>query len=60
MAYPEIPVFDLKHCYRLGYNCGKNGPNTTNCHFAAFETPEKEKEWNRGQADAQAGKPLNP
>ncbi len=57
MLLPTIPVFDLKHCYRLGYDCGKNGSNTTNCHFAAFDTPEKTKEWERGQADAKAGKP---
>lgn len=57
MKLPTIPVFDLKHCYRLGYDCGKNGSSTTNCHFAAFATPEKTKEWERGLADANAGKP---
>ena len=50
-----IPVFDVKHCYHLGYDCGKNGPSTTNCHFAAFASPEKTKVWEEGKADAEAG-----
>jgi len=56
MKIPEIPVFDLGHCYRLGYDCGENGATTTNCHFAAFVSPEKTKAWERGKADAEAGK----
>ena len=57
---PEIPVFDLAHCYRLGYDCGRNGPNTTNCHFAAFAAPEKTAAWERGNNDAEAGRPPRP
>lgn len=60
MALPEIPSFDLKHCYRLGYDCGKNGPSIMNSHFAAFASAEKTKEWERGKADAEAGKPEKP
>ena len=56
MKLPTIPVFDLKHCYRLGYDCGKSGANTTNCHFAAFASPMKTKAWEHGKADAEAGK----
>jgi len=52
-----LPVFDIHHCYRLGYDCGLNGSNTTNCHFAVFATPEKTKAWEQGKADAEAGKP---
>ena len=54
---PEIPVFDEGHCYRLGYDCGKNGSDTTNCHFAAFATPAKTRAWEQGKADAEAGRP---
>lgn len=60
MLLPTIPVFDLKHCYRLGYDCGKNGASATNRHFAAFATTEKTKEWERGKADAEAGRPEKP
>jgi hypothetical protein len=49
---PQIPVFDLKHIYNLGYNCGKNGANEINCHFACFASLEKTKEWERGKNDA--------
>lgn len=42
--------------YRAGYDCGKNGVNTTNCHFGIFSTPENTKAWERGKADADAGR----
>lgn len=34
--------------YRAGHDAGLNGPNTINCHFRLFSTPEKTKEWERG------------
>jgi len=37
---------------RAGYDCGKNGANTTNCHFRLFATPELTKSWERGKAKA--------
>ncbi len=48
-----IPVYDEEHCYKMGYDCGKNGSNTTNCHFALFASPEKTKAWERGKKKAE-------
>lgn len=34
--------------YKLGFDAGKNGANTTNCDFRCFSTPENKDEWQRG------------
>lgn len=39
--------------YKMGFDCGKKGANTKNCHFSIFSTPEKTKEWERGKADSE-------
>lgn len=36
--------------YEAGYRCGFDGPNTNNCHFKFFATPELLREWERGKA----------
>lgn len=46
--------------YMLGYDCGKNGPNEMNCHFSLFSTNELTREWERGKADAAAGRAADP
>ena len=46
--------------YRAGYDCGKNGPNETNCHFEIFSTPQKTKRWELGKKDAEAGRKPRP
>lgn len=46
---------DLQHAYDMGYDCGLNGANTTNCDFRNFSSPEFTQEWERGQRD---GDPL--
>ena len=50
------PQKSLEDTYASGYNCGKNGANTNNCHFALFSSPEKTKEWERGKKDAEEEK----
>lgn len=40
--------------YAAGYACGKRGPNTINCHFSHFSSPEKTRDWARGKRDAEA------
>jgi hypothetical protein len=42
------PRITPKQAYRYGFDCGKNGANTTNCHFAIFSVPENTREWERG------------
>lgn len=44
---------DEEHAERMGYDCGKNGPNETNCHFSLFSLPELTRAWERGKARAQ-------
>lgn len=41
---------DLAHAEEMGFDCGANGPNDTNCHFAIFSRPEFTKAWERGKA----------
>ena len=45
--------------YDAGYDCGINGPNTTNCHFTYFSTKELTEEWERGKSDAMREKQDN-
>lgn len=44
-----------EQAYHLGYDCGKNGSNTTNSHFSIFSNPEFTKWWENGKRDADAG-----
>lgn len=37
--------------YEAGFDSGLNGPNTVNCHFSIFNTPENTKKWQRGAVD---------
>ena len=37
-----------KQAEDAGYDAGKNGPNTANCHFAFFAKPELTRAWERG------------
>ena len=40
---------DMDHAYKMGYDCGLNGANTTNCDFHIFSSLEFTTEWERGQ-----------
>lgn len=40
---------DFKHCFEMGRDAKLNGPNTTNCHFRLFRTPDHTKAWEAGQ-----------
>lgn len=46
------PKRELNYAYKMGLDCGQNGANTTNCHFAIFSSHENMKEWERGKRDA--------
>ena len=43
------PKLDLKGCEKLGYDCAKNGANTTNCDFRIFGNVEGKDAWERGK-----------
>ncbi len=45
------------YAYRMGYDCGLNGSNLTNCAFTIFSSPENTKEWERGKKDGEKAKP---
>lgn len=51
-----IPTTPIDKAYNFGYDCGKNGANTTNCNFSIFSTPENTKAWERGKAKAEEEK----
>jgi hypothetical protein len=40
----------INQSYRLGYDCGLNGPNTTNSHFSIFAKKENTAAWEKGKA----------
>ena len=42
----------LSYAYKMGFDCGKNGANTTNCNFSIFNSEDNTKEWERGKTDA--------
>lgn len=39
---------EIKTPYEAGRDAKLNGPNTKNCSFKWFATPEMTKEWERG------------
>ncbi len=45
---------DNKSAYGYGYDCGKNGANTTNCHFSIFSTTETKEAWEKGKKKAES------
>lgn len=49
----DIPKYDLNQAYSMGYDCGLNGANTTNCHFGIFSSKENTKAWENGKRDAE-------
>jgi len=46
------------YAYKMGYDCGLNGANETNCNFGIFSTPENTKLWEEGKKDADKVKEL--
>ncbi len=49
------PKRDMEYAYEMGRDCGINGANETNCHFAIFSSPENTTAWERGKRDAGKG-----
>lgn len=54
------PKVDSDHAYKMGYDCGINGANKTNCHFSIFSSPENTKAWEKGKSDAETNNNLDP
>lgn len=44
------------HAYHAGYNCGLTEATEENCDFSFFRSVETTKWWQRGKADAEAGR----
>lgn len=40
-----------------GYDCGKNGANTTNCNIQIFAVKENTTAWEQGKKKAESEKP---
>jgi hypothetical protein len=45
-----IPRRTEKDAEQAGWEAGYYGPNTSNCHFTYFATPELTAAWERGNA----------
>ena len=39
----------LDLAYDMGYDCGLNGANTTNCHFSLFSDKRMTHSWEQGK-----------
>ena len=51
----EIPTkATKKQAFNGGYDCAKNGADTTNCHFTLFESHELTAEWQKGHDEGKA------
>ena len=46
----------LQECYEKGYDSIINKPNTTNCNFSLFSSPDRKDAWERGRSDAEEKK----
>ena len=49
----DIPKVEGSKAYNMGFDCGLNGANTTNCHFSIFQNQTNTKEWERGKKNAE-------
>lgn len=47
-----IPKVNEGQAYRLGYDCGFNGPTEENCHFSIFMKWQNTRSWEKGVQDA--------
>lgn len=50
------PKRDKQYAYKMGKDCGKNGPTTKNCHFSIFSSKENAEEWQRGVRETRESK----
>lgn len=47
------PKRSESYAYRAGFDCGLNGANEKNCHFAIFSSKENTLEWERGKRNGE-------
>lgn len=54
-----LPPYSTQEVFtwEAGYDCGKEGANTLNCHFSHFSSERKMKVWEEGKRAAMAGEP---
>jgi hypothetical protein len=45
-----------KAAFVAGKDCVLSGPNTSNCHFRHFATPQQTRAWEQGKAEGDAAK----
>jgi hypothetical protein len=56
----STPIDGEQVSYDAGYDAGRDGPNTTNCHYSLFSSPERTRAWERGFEDGKAERTSNP
>jgi hypothetical protein len=47
------PERTTDEAHKAGIDCAINGPNTANCHFAFFTSPEKTTSWEQGREEGE-------
>lgn len=55
-----IPHISRSEAFERGRDCGRNGPNEHNCHFAIFSCPENTKAWEYGKKAGENESPQEP
>lgn len=50
------PKRNKQYAYKMGKDCGKNGPTIKNCHFSIFSSRENGEEWQRGLRETRESK----
>jgi len=53
MSINRLFALAKEYAYKMGIDCGKNGPNKTNCHFTIFSKPEHTEAWEKGKKEAE-------
>lgn len=49
----QPPIRDGDYAYQMGFDCGKNGANITNCDPSVFSSPANTRRWENGKKDAE-------
>lgn len=52
----DVFADQVRHAYRKGYDCGRNGPTLVNTDYRLFDHPSKTKAWEEGKAKGAAAR----
>jgi ribosome modulation factor len=49
-AAAPVAADPMQYAYEAGYDAAINGASASNCHYAIFCSPDRTREWERGNA----------